>query len=303
MLRAALLACLALISLSACRPAIAPAPPEPRTAAPQGAGVQACWVESRSRLGFTASGLLVRHPQGDVLVDAGNSTHFDEEIAVYDGPERRWLATFPGALAPKRSIAEVLEQMQVDPAGLRWILPTHAHLDHLGGALDLPPTPVLLSDAEAALVRRGAASVTDEVVPAHAAAVLPRIAPLSFVDEPYEIFERHADLFGDGSVVVVPLPGHTPGGVGVFVRRPDGRRIFHLGDAVNSRAQIERLRGRTLAMRGTDTDREGAERWVARLHAFAEQASDVLLLPAHERDAWRDALGEPGGACPTPAAG
>jgi N-acyl homoserine lactone hydrolase len=57
--------------------------------------MQVCWVEfstneksggyglagrsDRDRWPITYSGLLVRHPQGDLLIDAGNSLHFDEE--------------------------------------------------------------------------------------------------------------------------------------------------------------------------------------------------------------------------------
>jgi N-acyl homoserine lactone hydrolase len=128
---------------------------------------------------------------------------------------------------------------------------------------------------------------------------MPQTVLLELQAAPYEIFDRHADLFGDGSVVVVPLSGHTPGSVGVFVRRPDGRRIFHVGDAGNSRKELERLRGRTRGLRRTDSDRPRAERIVARLHAFAKQVDDVIFLPAHDRAAWRETFGNPALSCPT----
>ena len=115
--------------------------------------------------------------------------------------------------------------------------------DHLGGFLDLPATPVLLAPAEIETIERGRKTPTFEVTPAHAESVAPRAVPIDFAGRRYEIFDRHADLFGDGSVVVVPLSGHTPGSVGVLVNLPDGRRIFHVGDAVNNRRQISNLRG------------------------------------------------------------
>lgn len=278
----------------------APTTEPPRVAAAAGPGVQVCWVESRRRLSFTASSLLVRHARGDVLIDAGNSLNFHEEIQVYRGRTKRWLALLPGSLVPKVPLDRTLRAAGVDPARLRWILPTHAHLDHLGGVLDLPPTPVLVADPEAAIIRAGDQRVTTLVVPAHARAVVPRLERLRFLDAPYEIFATHADLFGDGSVVVVPLPGHTPGSVGVFVRLADGRRVFHVGDAVNNRVQIEQRRGRTPAMRGTDYDREQAERVVVLLHTLAKQTDDILFLPAHERQAWETIFARPGQQCPGP---
>ena len=280
-----------------CRPSLEPTGVPDRVDAAPGPGVTTCWVETRARFGFTASAMVIRHPDGDVIIDAGNSTNFTEEIQPYHGKEKRWLAIFPGALKPKRPLAEELQAVGVAPGELRWVVPTHAHLDHLGGVLDLPPTPVLMDEAEAEVVEHGRHDVIFGVIPAHARAVAPHVEALPMVDEPYEIFDRHADLFGDGTVVVVPLPGHTPGSVGVFVRLEDGRRVFHLGDAVNDRAQVDNLRGKTPAMRDTDADRERAEHTVALIHALHDQQPDLLLVPAHERDAWRDAFGEPAQRC------
>ena len=44
-----------------------------------------------------------------------------------------------------------------------------------------------------------------------------RVRELRFSDTPYEIYPQSLDLYKDGSIVLVPLPGHTPGSVGVFI--------------------------------------------------------------------------------------
>lgn len=290
------LCCVTLLG-TGCRPRIEPVSVAPRVEAEPGAGVRACWVESRATMGFTASSVVIRHPEGTLLIDAGNSSNFDEEIDVYEGSDKRWLATFPRALAPKTPLGELLASVDVDPTTLKAVVPTHAHLDHLGGVLDLPPTPVWVPSEEIELIAQGRERVTFEVIPAHAHAVADQLEPIAFADAPYEIFDRHADLFGDGSVVVVPMPGHTPGSVGVFIRLDDGRRVFHVGDAVNDRVQIEKLRGRTRAMRRTDHDRPAADRIVARLHGLVAQDPSLLILPAHERGAWKAVFDAPTASC------
>ncbi|MGH3320985.1 MAG: MBL fold metallo-hydrolase [Streptosporangiaceae bacterium] len=119
------------------------------------------------------------------------------------------------------------------------------------------------------------------VVPdAYAGAAL---GPFDLNGPPVETFSASFDLFGDGTVVVVSLPGHTPGHVGVLVTLRSGRRCLLAGDAVwNSfqvRAALERA---PLPGRLVDVDREETYASVVRLHRMSP---DITVLPAHDKRA------------------
>src|SRR5712664_1769867 len=98
--------------------------------------------------GSTAGSVLVRHPAGDVLIDTGNSSHFDDEIRGF--PFGTWLQlkSLAGELKPESPLPQLLRQIGEDPAKLRWAILSHVHLDHFGGLMDLPPLPVLLPREE-----------------------------------------------------------------------------------------------------------------------------------------------------------
>lgn len=95
--------------------------------------------------------------------------------------------------------------------------------------MDLPNVPVLLSQEEIDFIARERDARTIQVVPAHAKAIDDRGHALHFEPKPYETFDESADLFGDGAVVVVKLPGHTPGSIGTFVSMSSKFRLFHGG--------------------------------------------------------------------------
>lgn len=257
-----------------------------------------CWVESGRFGPATASALVIRHPAGTVLVDAGDSSQFDAEVEVYDGPTKRRLKRLPGLLRPKTPFDDQLRAIDVEPEAIAWFIPTHAHVDHIGGYVDLPAIPTLMAAPEQALIERARTELLPEVVPAHAEAIAPHITTLDFASGPYETFDAHADLFNDGSVIVLPLHGHTPGSVGVLVNLPDGRRILHVGDAANDRKGVDKLRAKPKLLRWTDGDRPAAENVVAKLHNLLEAAPEIELIPAHERKAYKDVFGAPAKSCP-----
>jgi N-acyl homoserine lactone hydrolase len=289
---------LAIVLVTGCGPRIDAVTVPPRVVPERPTtDVRVCWIESERFGPGTVSTLVIRHPDGDVLVDAGTSTNFREEIEVYGGRDRRWFKRLPGLFVPKQPIGDKLRAAGIDPTRLRWFLPTHVHIDHVGGFVQLPATPTLLDAEEVAVVERGRNEVIFDVVPAHAEALSPHVEPIVYQPLAYEIYDRHADLFGDGTVIVVPLHGHTPGSVGVFVNRPDGTRIFHVGDAANERSAIERRRGRRASLRRTDADPRAAAVELARLHELADAAPELTMVPAHERRAWKAAFGRPTKDC------
>jgi N-acyl homoserine lactone hydrolase len=289
---------------------IAEAAPHARVAPPPStASIEVCWAEfarnetsgqvatagltRTSAWDITVSGLVVRHPKGDLVIDVGNSSAFPEEIAGYPLLDRAWLTLLPGSNRVVQTAPDALRALGLDLGALTVIV-THAHVDHLGGVVDLPRARVLMPQEELDWARAHAHEQSKDVVAAQARALEGRVAPLAFAARPYETFDESADLFGDGSVVVVKLFGHTPGSVGVFVDVSPGRRLFHVGDAVNVVEAVTRRLTKSAVMASTDHSREEADRVVARIAQLHEAEPSVTILPAHDRAAWTRAFGEPG---------
>lgn len=312
---AALLLLVSPVSCAATLPSVPPhANVAPRvTAAP----FELCWIEyatDKQPAGYglsgpsdeeqwevTYSGLLLRHPGGHLLLDAGQSSHFAEEVQTSGFLAGLLLKSFQGGGTLVAHAPEALRAVGEEPSSLEGIVVSHVHGDHFGGIVDLPGTPVLLSPLEIAFLQSEKDKGGFDVIRAQAASAEGRVKPIAFAKAPYEIFDESCDYFGDGSVVFVPLPGHTPGSIGTFVNRSPTQRFFHLGDGVNTLEAIEKRRGKSAILGITDHDSAQADltaAWIGQLHA---QDPALVLLPAHDRKAWSKAFGAPGtclGAAP-----
>jgi glyoxylase-like metal-dependent hydrolase (beta-lactamase superfamily II) len=255
-------------------------------------GLGACWIETGETFGSfsfasTAGSILIRHPAGDLLIDTGSSSHFNEEIRSY--PFGTWLKlrSLAGQLTPNIPLPELLRRAGEDPARVRWAILSHAHLDHAGGLMDLPPIPVLLTSEELRFAADPKVQAKGYVIAAHAQKFPPINAPtLLFAPRPYEIFDESADLYGDGSVVVVPLRGHTPGSVGIFVNLAPGRRLFYVGDAVDDERGFEERVGKSLILQDSDNDVARANEIVTRLNELHKKVPELAIIPAHGRSAY-----------------
>jgi N-acyl homoserine lactone hydrolase len=256
-------------------------------------GISACWVEtaktfSTFSFGSTAGSVVVRHPAGDLLIDTGNSSHFDQEISAY--PFATWLKlkSLAGQLKPRVPLPDLLRGIGEDPAKLRWAILSHAHLDHAGGLMDLPHLPVLLTREELQFAADPKVQAKGYVIAVHTEKFPPVAAPtLRFEPAPYETFDESADLYRDGSVVVVPLRGHTPGSVGIFVNLSPTRRLFYVGDAVDDERGFQGRVGKSLILQDSDDDTALANQVVGRLSELHEKVPELAIIPAHGRSAYK----------------
>lgn len=256
-------------------------------------GISACWIEtgktfSSFSFGSTAGSVLVRHPAGDLIIDTGSSSNYDQEISGY--PFATWLKlkALAGQLKPKVPLPDVLRRIGEDPSKLRWAILSHVHLDHAGGLMDLPPVPVLLTREELQFAADPSVQAKGYVIALHTQKFPPVAAPtLRFDRTLYETFDESADLYKDGSVVVVPLRGHTPGGVGIFVNLSPARRLFYVGDAVDDERGFQERVGKSLILQDSDNDMALANQIVAKLSELHEKVPGLAIIPAHGRSTYK----------------
>ncbi len=228
---------------------------------------------------YTIASVAVQHPAGLVVIDPAFGTSVAQDLAR-GGPS---FTLFMGSPRTKRPLVEVMREAGLDPAGVVLALVTHAHWDHVGALGDLPGARVLLSKEELAWARPFKRFLDHGVMPHQLKRAKDRLATFTFSGPPVEGFPASFDVFGDGAIVGVPLPGHTPGSTGWLVRGPGGVTYLFAGDTAWSVRGVEKPAHKLL--KGYDEDLQVLGESLGRLHAFARARPDVVVVPAHDASA------------------
>lgn len=219
---------------------------------------------------FAMTAVLVRHPRGDVLIDTGFGRDLDAQLGLMP-----WWFRAVTSVERGRSAAE---QLGDERRRLRAVLLTHAHWDHASGLGEFAGVPVWVTAEERRFIAEGG-WITAVARAARGVAY----EELTFEGGPYLGFPRSHDVYGDGAIVVVPAPGHTPGSVIVFLALRDGRRYALVGDLVWQREGIlEREERPWLQRLLADADAGGVRENILRMAAIAERFPEMVLLPAHD---------------------
>ena len=228
---------------------------------------------------FAMSALLVKHPRGDLLIDTGFGRKLDAHFQTMPLLFRA-LTSYERAEAA----ADQLDRKHYDKKRLIGIVLTHAHWDHVSGIPDFPDTPVWVTAEERRFIEQGG-SLT--AVMRSFGGV--RYKEFAFEGGAYLGFPKSHDVHGDGSVVIVPAPGHTPGSVIVFLALPSGKRYALVGDLVWQREGISEREERPWLQRSiADSDASGVRENLLRMAAIAARFPAISLLPAHDARAFAE---------------
>lgn len=225
---------------------------------------------------FSAGGILVQHPKGALLFDAG----FGPSVAAHRKTSP-WLLRATTRYDRQNSVADQLTAAGISPSSLTAVVLTHAHWDHVSGLETLPGSPVWVTRDELALIRSGDAST----------ALARQLGTGSYVaydfpDGPYLGFAHSRDVFGDGSVVLVQAPGHTPGSIVAFVATPDGKRYALIGDTAWQREGVDLPAEKPWIVRRVDADRAATGAMLIRLHQISAAMPGLVIVPAHDSRVW-----------------
>jgi glyoxylase-like metal-dependent hydrolase (beta-lactamase superfamily II) len=213
---------------------------------------------------------VIEHADGVLVFDTG--LHRDlEHSADRIGASA---AMFTALLTGAETLGARLETAGIDSAAVRYVANSHLHFDHVGGNVELPNARVLIQRAEWQAGHRQKLIDLDVYNP----------ADFDLGQDVQQLDGEH-DVFGDGSVVLVPTPGHTAGHQSLRVITETGP-VLLTADACYFRRSLDAMA--TPAF-GYDLDQQRAS---MRLIAEMEAAGATLVF-GHDPDQWTD-LGEPG---------
>jgi glyoxylase-like metal-dependent hydrolase (beta-lactamase superfamily II) len=210
------------------------------------------------------SSALLRHAQGNVLFDTGCHP------SVVQDAEARWggvARAMTPIMGPDDNVVAQLSCVGLGPDDIDVVVCSHFHPDHCGcNAFFRKATVVVHADELAAAKAENA----------QAAGYLPVEWDQP---NPMDLIEGQKDLFGDGRVTLIPLPGHTPGLTGALVTLDRDGAFLLASDAVSLSSSL-------------DTDVVPKNTWNVDLHhrSIAEirkiRAAGATVLCGHDDAQW-----------------
>lgn len=203
------------------------------------------------KLQFVFSCYLIKHGTDYMLWDTGH-------------------AATAGAVAPKMNLTEQLAKLNVTPEQIKFIGISHYHADHIGGASAFPGATLLIGKGDWDVL-------TGAQVPQGLNPQL--LANWISGGSKFETVPTDKDVFGDGSVVMLNTPGHTPGHHCLLVRLPKTGPVILSGDFVHFKENYE-----TSGVPFFNSDRSQTLASMDRIRKLAANLNATVVIQHDARD-------------------
>jgi glyoxylase-like metal-dependent hydrolase (beta-lactamase superfamily II) len=228
---------------------------------------------------------LVDHPRhGVLMIDAGinwEQAHDHDGYYNHNAMVSRLLSDRDEyTMTTDQDLRVRLARLGYDVEDVMTVFLTHVHDDHAGGLRHLPQATVVLDRRDwdhGVLYPYSFDLVKDNLA-------FPR-----FDSGAFHAFPESQDYFGDGSVVLLPTPGHSPGHMCVLLRMDDGNALF-MGDTLYTLPHLAVDQVRQMTIGGADTVNQlDAARRIQRL---LTEAPGTVPLFAHDNTPYQFELVE-----------
>jgi N-acyl homoserine lactone hydrolase len=209
--------------------------------------------------------VLLRHGQANVLFDTGCHP------SVVEGAQQRWgnmAKIMTPIMGPSDNVIAGLAALDLGPDDIDLVVNSHFHPDHCGCNAFFAKATVLVH--------------TRELEAARAPGSAERGYLSAEWDHPIPIRTVAAehDVFGDGRVVLLPLPGHTPGTIAALAVLERSGAFLLASDALSLRATLDR----GIVPRNT----WNSEKFLASLAEIRRiEATGATIVCGHDAQQWQ----------------
>ena len=209
---------------------------------------------------YAFSGLMVQLTYSCYLI------RHNDDYMIWD----TGFAKGPTATAPKESLVEQLSQLKLTPANVKFVGISHYHGDHVGQTSSFPQSTLLIG--------KGDWDVISD--PKMSAATNPAaFAPWVSGGSKAEPLTADKDVFGDGSVMVLNMPGHTPGHHSLLVKLKEMGNVLLTGDLTHFHENYDSNGVPTF-----NTDRAASLASIDRFKQIAKNLKATVIIQHDQRD-------------------
>ncbi|WUJ68277.1 N-acyl homoserine lactonase family protein [Kribbella soli] len=221
---------------------------------------------------------VIEHANGLVLFDTGQDRASVTDPSYFpggfNGVVYDRLAKFH--IAEHETLDAQLGTLGYSTADVDKAVISHLHQDHIGGIPQLGGSELLITSSEWDQLS-GFSPEARGFLRSHIDVPGARWKHVDFTtDVDLTPFPRAFDVMGDGSILLFPTPGHTPGSMSMLVRRRELPPLLMVGDLTYEAGLLER---RQLPGVGV---RSELARTTDNVLALAEQLPGLVVLPAHD---------------------
>jgi glyoxylase-like metal-dependent hydrolase (beta-lactamase superfamily II) len=226
---------------------------------------------------------LLQHPQhGWLLWDTGYHPRMLDATATF--PYSLYRRVTPLFIRPELAVARQLDAFGLKPSDIRLVFVSHFHADHIAGLRDFPDATYVTLRAAYQHVAplSGFSALRRGFLPM---LLLPDFArratfPDTFAGPLLPGLGPTCDYFGDGSLLLVLLPGHARGQIGMLAQTENGPVLFAADCCWLSRSIREVRPPARIASFIADSPAAVLDT-ITRAHTFAQAHPNVRIVPSH----------------------